>query len=580
MAPLASIDEARDASQPEQAHTELHKQEGPEESQQTRPQSRVIFVASRHPRIRSHNRKTLLAKRRKGTSPKDSKEEEELPGNPATCRSTGENHHEGKESEAPFEMPSDSGAGSEPPDEPFDLDSFPVPPSASANMYPPHTGDGKSQKINAAEAQQSLSANSTQAIPSKLPRAQSSQAPPSIAQTAKQAGNPRWPGDATDDRPDTPQLSSADSALVTAISRNIAEQLHLLSMNRSPAHDFPSKEPWIRSSEDLYRGGSRTSSQRVNLELFTRDIQRYADNMGARGKVLNFTPTPTRSGATLRTVSALMPFRPEFREAGLADGGLNNRRRHRLPPAARFGRPKSGRFPVIPSVNGLEFEQPARRPYQSLPSQRLAQALSRDYLYAGHRANHSVPELLSPTKPLSGEAMVKTVEHGPQDAPAPDASVSPTNQGPGQSTLRPALAQEARGNSQESKALLDSRRPTVPKRTSSIREGRRQMGRSHGYKITDRDVLRGLNVAASAACDEDVDAYVRHKTGLQIRRFLADLVVLETLGDENPSDTTDIIMQRRVDMKRLKQHVRRTRELKRLSGVASERNSLITETKE
>ncbi|KAJ6445663.1 DNA oxidative demethylase ALKBH2 [Purpureocillium lavendulum] len=72
--------------------------------------------------------------------------------------------------------------------------------------------------------------------------------------------------------------------------------------------------------------------------------------------------------------------------------------------------------------------------------------------------------------------------------------------------------------------------------------------------IEDRDVLRGLHVAASAACDEEVDAFVRNRTGLRIRRFLADLMALEAFGDPRPGeDSRQRARRRRADMRKLKQ---------------------------
>jgi hypothetical protein len=50
--------------------------------------------------------------------------------------------------------------------------------------------------------------------------------------------------------------------------------------------------------------------------------------------------------------------------------------------------------------------------------------------------------------------------------------------------------------------------------------------------IDDRDVLRGLKFAISAACNEDFDAWVRRKTGLRVRRLLADFKTFETLEEE------------------------------------------------
>jgi hypothetical protein len=47
--------------------------------------------------------------------------------------------------------------------------------------------------------------------------------------------------------------------------------------------------------------------------------------------------------------------------------------------------------------------------------------------------------------------------------------------------------------------------------------------------ISDRDVLMGLKLAVTAACDENLDFWIRQKTGLRLRRFLADLKTFEDL---------------------------------------------------
>jgi hypothetical protein len=48
--------------------------------------------------------------------------------------------------------------------------------------------------------------------------------------------------------------------------------------------------------------------------------------------------------------------------------------------------------------------------------------------------------------------------------------------------------------------------------------------------ISDRDVLRGLRIICSASVDAEFDALVRSKTGLRLRRFLADLQSFEELS--------------------------------------------------
>ncbi|KAJ8125710.1 hypothetical protein O1611_g7928 [Lasiodiplodia mahajangana] len=49
--------------------------------------------------------------------------------------------------------------------------------------------------------------------------------------------------------------------------------------------------------------------------------------------------------------------------------------------------------------------------------------------------------------------------------------------------------------------------------------------------IEDRDVIKGLQVAIHAAADDLYDGYIRHKTGLRIRRFLADLKSFEDISE-------------------------------------------------
>ncbi|TPX18441.1 uncharacterized protein E0L32_011626 [Thyridium curvatum] len=78
-------------------------------------------------------------------------------------------------------------------------------------------------------------------------------------------------------------------------------------------------------------------------------------------------------------------------------------------------------------------------------------------------------------------------------------------------------------------------RTMLPPQEQSQRRGQDAAGRDRGYRdhdISDRDVLKGLKMAVSAACDEDLDAWIRSRTGLRLRRFLADLTVFDDLGQE------------------------------------------------
>ncbi|KAF4510549.1 hypothetical protein G6O67_002427 [Ophiocordyceps sinensis] len=110
--------------------------------------------------------------------------------------------------------------------------------------------------------------------------------------------------------------------------------------------------------------------------------------------------------------------------------------------------------------------------------------------------------------------------------------------------------------------------PNIPRRTSSIRRSvASDEADAEDRDIADRDVLRGLHVAASAACDEEVDAFVRGRTGLRIRRFLADLIALEAFGGLRPGeDGGQRTQRRRSEMRKLKQQVRRSREMAPAGG--------------
>lgn len=87
--------------------------------------------------------------------------------------------------------------------------------------------------------------------------------------------------------------------------------------------------------------------------------------------------------------------------------------------------------------------------------------------------------------------------------------------------------------------------------------------------IEDRDVLRGLHIAISAACDEEVDAWIRQKTGVRIRRFLADLKAFETLGEEDqPDPAKERARNRRADSRKLKAQIRQSKAAREARAAA------------
>lgn len=116
----------------------------------------------------------------------------------------------------------------------------------------------------------------------------------------------------------TENNSNVNNELVEAISRNIVQQLQLLSTkDESPSTKYTHKKK-VPPTSDSLDNESRTPSQKEALDRFTQELCQYAEQSGAKGKLPIFTPTPPQSGASLRTIAALLPFRSEFKAAGLA----------------------------------------------------------------------------------------------------------------------------------------------------------------------------------------------------------------------------------------------------------------------
>lgn len=565
----------------------------------------------------------------------------------------------------------------------------------------------------------------------------------------------RWYGDATTDVASPKRTSRLDEELVEAVTRNVVQQLRLLSITSQPRSGDGSSEISKQPTLDQF---VRTSSQNAAIDGFAKELQRYAEHTGAIGKLPVFTPTPVRSGVTLRTVSELVPFRPEFKAAGLAVTSKDQARRssrptkadlaraarrqpirvknRRLCPSQFDGKDSSvgntteisfvtskdvddWRYALIDEISPRRKKQHAavkkhslsrcipcypnddqttdgegprttRGLYQKSSGVVATQAQSslaeaattvpKTPAKSGRRRESDAPISPHNTSSLSIQQTVKAESKGPgategklhretahprpaffagpkrqtaivdrpqqlvtapmqsatvetcydtvppddgreevkeclphssppeiplksylrsiaqharpeagdqssqdpdQDPPCHDLARDPQNipasmpnlhelekdvvQKPSTKSTKPAAQHSlsicSRGLSSPPRA-----RPNIPRRVSSMQGSLRHAALRSGGDISDRDVLRGLHIAASAACDEQIDAFIRHKTGLQIRRFLADLMMLENLGDGRPGeDYRKHVEKRRTEMRALKQQVRRSREIRNIS---------------
>lgn len=187
-----------------------------------------------------------------------------------------------------------------------DLDSFPLPPSSNKALL-------HARGVRRRSLEQSIPNNPRPVSPASL-RAEAI----SPAKDGRMSGARRSFGEAAVDIARASKHTSIDSVLVEAISRTIVQQIRLFSAIKPGDRRFSTSSKSSSTPAPACDTRSRTSSQREALDHFARGLRRYADNTGARGKPARSPPDAVQSGESLRTVSALMPFRPEFRAAGLA----------------------------------------------------------------------------------------------------------------------------------------------------------------------------------------------------------------------------------------------------------------------
>ncbi|KAI1299147.1 hypothetical protein F5Y03DRAFT_408916 [Xylaria venustula] len=107
----------------------------------------------------------------------------------------------------------------------------------------------------------------------------------------------------------------ADPLAWDIINRSLTQQRRLSSLVGT---DDPLTVPVSQTSNKTTDVASRTSSQRRALNRFARELEKYADAAGATGNVPVITPTISESKASVHTVKPLVPYKDEFRAAGLA----------------------------------------------------------------------------------------------------------------------------------------------------------------------------------------------------------------------------------------------------------------------
>jgi hypothetical protein len=107
----------------------------------------------------------------------------------------------------------------------------------------------------------------------------------------------------------------------------------MLSIKDTTVRGRSDTQQLLSQTSDSLENESRTPSQREALNRFTQELQRYAEQSGAKGNLPIPTPTPPRSSTSLHTIAALLPFRSEFKAAGLEITSKDQKKRspHRSP---------------------------------------------------------------------------------------------------------------------------------------------------------------------------------------------------------------------------------------------------------
>jgi len=128
----------------------------------------------------------------------------------------------------------------------------------------------------------------------------------------------------------------ADPVVWESVSRTLSQQQRLSTLVT------PEQSPAVTDDlfSDAYACPSRTSSQRKRLNRFTKELQKYTDFTGARGKRPMVSSTATVSRNTLHTVDELLPYHHEFQSAGLA---VTSAEQHGKSSGCQVGQKRPGR---------------------------------------------------------------------------------------------------------------------------------------------------------------------------------------------------------------------------------------------
>lgn len=154
-------------------------------------------------------------------------------------------------------------------------------------------------------------------------------------------------------------------------------------------------------------------------------------------------------------------------------------------------------------------------------------------------SRHSMPRHVPPRKPRSTEEFIyvkrtmPTVKQSIYKPLPPEPALAAATQVAPMKSSDPGPSQPIRNAPPVPPALTGKRKNAVAelaKAEEMLKDLDVFLNDYDDADIQDRDVIKGLQVAIHAAADDLYDGYIRHKTGLRIRRFLADLKSFEDIS--------------------------------------------------
>lgn len=203
----------------------------------------------------------------------------------------------------------------------LDLESFPIPPLRVPSRQPVFAGSASATL-----------ANPSQSHAAALPISGASACLPKMGLSSPQTRrkshvymqqkNPRtphnWLLDGTADFVSASKHASIDSALVEAISRSVCQQLRLFNAISKNNQDKVAARASKEAPASRHQDHSQVPNKSNSLQRLSG--RRHGQPQAAINSRQRKNPlaTPAKSNISLHTVSPLLPFRPEFRAAGLA----------------------------------------------------------------------------------------------------------------------------------------------------------------------------------------------------------------------------------------------------------------------